>query len=290
MAVQVRLTVHFSTNGSMGNSSQIKEWKTLEALVAQARNQSRMLTNFFPDEQRMSGWCTNGKLTCGAFGKTTCLVHDQGTFSNLYFLTEKAECLQEDVGEFLKTCGDARIVVDVLGPDRVRIPLEEALKSNGFSLQTVLQRMGRKTPAEVVDADMAVVCATDADVGSVKALLDEYFNAEQEQLPTADELKRWVERGELKIVRHDDAGVDGFVIYDLSPAQLYLRYWFVHPEARGNGIGGKLMRTMFAAAAQTKRQYFWVKTDNENAIIRYQHYGFGMEPMKDSVWARGGKE
>lgn len=255
--------------------------------VAQARNAGRTLTNFFPDELRMSPWCANETLSCGEAGKTTFLVHDQGSFSNLYFLSEKVECMREDVGEFLKTRGDERLVVDVLGPDCMRISLEEALSANGFSVQTVLQRMGRKTPAEAVKADAAVVDATDADVAKVKALLDEYFNAEQEQLPTADELKWWVERGELKIVRHDDGGVVGFVIYDLSHAQLYLRYWFVHPEVRGKGLGGKLMRTMFAAAVQTKRQYFWVKTDNENAIIRYQHYGFELEPMKDSVWARG---
>lgn len=258
--------------------------------VAQARNFGRILTNFFPDELRMSPWCANETLSCGEAGKTTFLVHDQGSFSNLYFLSEKVECMREDVGEFLKTRGGERVVVDVLGPDRVRNPLEEALSANGFSIQTVLQRMGRKTPEEVIVADALVVSATDADVDIVNGLLGEYFNAEQEQLPTANALKRWAERGELKIVRNVTGGVDGFVIYDLSPAQLYLRYWFVHPEARGRGVGGKLMRTMFAAAAQTKRQYFWVKTDNENAIIRYQHYGFGMEPIKNSVWARGGKE
>lgn len=265
------------------------EWEDVIREVARAYDANRVLTNFFPDKLRMSQWCANGALSCGELGKTTFLIHDQGAFSNLYFLTEKAECLREDVGEFLRMRGDERVVVDVLGPDRARIPQEEALEANSFSLQTVLQRMGRKTPEEVVIADASVVSATDADVGNVQALLDEYFNAEQEQLPIADELNRWAERGELKVVRNETRGVDGFVIYDLSPAQLYLRYWFVHPEARGKGVGGRLMRTMFAAAVTTKRQYFWVKTDNENAIIRYQHYGFGMEPMKNSVWARGGK-
>lgn len=268
----------------------IRSWEEVVREVAQARNAGRTLTNFFPDERRMSPWCENGTLRCGESGKTTFLVHDQGAFSNLYFLTESAECLQEDVGEFLKTRGDGRLVVDVLGPDRVRIPLEEALMANGFSVQTVLQRMGRKTPMEAVEADVAVVDARDADVGKVKALLDEYFNAEQEQLPTERELRHWIGRGELKVVRNVEDGVEGFVIYDLSPAQLYLRYWFVHPKARGKGLGGKLMRTMFAAAVQTKRQYFWVKTDNENAIIRYLHYGFELEPMKDSVWARGAEK
>lgn len=271
----------------MDSHHQIVDWESVKSLVAISRDQGRTLTNFFPDERRMLPWCTNGTLSCGEVGRTTFLVHDQGAFSNLYFLTEKAECLREDVREFLKTRGDERVVVDVLGLDRVRIPVEEALVANGFAVQTVLQRMGRKTPTEAVEADVAVVDATDADVAKVKTLLDEYFNAEQEQLPTEDELRYWTGRGELKVVRSAENSVDGFVIYDLSPAQLYLRYWFVHSRTRGKGVGGKLMRTMFAAAAQTKRQYFWVKTDNENAIIRYQHYGFGLEPMKDSVWARG---
>ena len=45
------------------------------------------------------------------------------------------------------------------------------------------------------------------------------------------------------------------------------------------------MRSMFAAGSNTKRQYFWVKADNENAIKRYQHYGFAFEPLKDVVLA-----
>ena len=78
----------------------------------------------------------------------------------------------------------------------------------------------------------------------------------------------------------------GFVIFDLLPATLYLRYWFAHPVARGKGVGGRLLKAMFAAGSDTKRQYFWVKTDNENAIKRYQHYGFAFEPMKDVVMAQ----
>ena len=47
------------------------------------------------------------------------------------------------------------------------------------------------------------------------------------------------------------------------------------------------MRLMFAMGANTKRQYFWVKTDNENAIKRYRHYGFEFEELKDTVLAYG---
>ena len=91
------------------------------------------------------------------------------------------------------------------------------------------------------------------------------------------------------LVARDGTGHDitGFVIFDLSPAALYLRYWFVSPGARGGGVGGKLMRSMFAAGLSTKRQYFWVKTDNENAIKRYRHYGFEFEELKDTVLAYG---
>ena len=110
---------------------------------------------------------------------------------------------------------------------------------------------------------------------------------EKEQIPSVEEIEKWIDKQAIYVVRGNaDEPILGFVIFDLSPATLYLRYWFVHPSARGKGVGGRLLKAMFAAGRDTKRQYFWVKADNDNAIKRYQHYGFNFEPMKDVVMAR----
>lgn len=265
------------------------DWEAVQKVVADARNRGAMMSNFFQSE---------GSFDVEVVGETTFLFKQEAGFWHLYFFTKSAEDLSHDL-ELLNGEAGQRIVVDVLGPDRIREPLENAFKSANWEVLTVLQRMGRKTPeamSECLNSEslngVVVEKATIADVPQVQAWFGEFFDAEQEQLPDDRQVGEWLEKGTLMVARnggvrsHRPIGVgamSGFVAFDLSPAQLYLRYWFVHPSARGTGVGGALMRAMFAAGANTKRQYFWVKTDNENAIKRYQHYGFQFESMKNTV-------
>ena len=261
-------------------------WEEVLELVAQARNEGLGVTNFFPDEVRMSAWCRDGVFYGVRHGDTQFFVRRQPTFSNVYFVSRSVGALGEDWKTFASENGSGKWIVDLIGPDRVRQPLEDVMSSVGFSRLTTLQRMGRKTPEDVEEPSPDVECATLKDAEKIKELLDEFFIAEEEQIPSLEEIRKWIEAQSLYVIRGGVANpIDGFVIFDLSPAMLYLRYWFVHPSARGKGVGGRLLKAMFAAGRTTKRQYFWVKTDNENAIKRYRHYGFEFEPMKDVVMA-----
>lgn len=264
----------------------LQTWTDVQELVAQARNEGLVATNFFPDEARMSAWCRDGAFYEVRCGETQFFVRRQPTFSNVYFMSRSADALGNDWKSFASEYGNGKWIVDLIGPDRVRQPLEDVMSSVGFSRLTTLQRMRRKTPEDVELSSPDVERATLNDAEKIKELLDAYFIAEEEQIPSVEEIRKWIVAQSLYVMRGGAANpIDGFVIFDLSPATLYLRYWFVHPSARGKGVGGRLLKAMFAAGRDTKRQYFWVKTDNENAIKRYQHYGFAFEPMKDVVMA-----
>lgn len=275
--------------GSIGNAKLMKPlltWEEVLELVAQARNEGLGVTNFFPDEVRMSAWCRDGVFYGVRYGDTQFFVRRQPTFSNVCFVSRSAGALGEDWKTFASKNGNGKWIVDLIGPDRVRQPLEDTMSSVGFSRLTTLQRMGRKTPEDVAEFSPDMEHATLDDAEKIKELLDAHFIAEEEQIPSLEEIRKWIGIQSLFVMRGGAVNsIDGFVIFDLSPAMLYLRYWFVHPSARGKGIGGRLLKAMFAAGCTTKRQYFWVKTDNENAIKRYRHYGFEFEPMKDVVMA-----
>ena len=263
----------------------IRTWEAVVRCVAEARNRGRMVSNFFPDEKRMTRWCESGAFAHEERGETTFFLRRQKAFSNIYFLSTSAEAIAKDVPDFVEG-RSGRLVVDVLGRDAVREPQEMAFKSAGFCALTMLQRMSRRTPTEAYVQESGIEVAQAADATAIHDLLTSNFIAEEEQLPALEEVQDRVAARTLLIARDGKSqGINGFVIFDLSPAALYLRYWFVSPDARGKGIGGKLMRSMFAAGMSTKRQYFWVKTDNENAIKRYRHYGFEFEPLKDAVMA-----
>lgn len=272
---------------SLAQMNLLPTWVDVQELVAQARNEGLVVSNFFLDEARMSAWCRDGAFFGERCHETQFFVRRQPTFSNVYFMSRSAEALGEAWKVFASEAGKGKWIVDLIGPDRILQPLEEVMSTVGFLRLTTLQRMGRKTPEDLAERMSDVECATVGDASAIKCLLDTYFVAEEEQIPSAEEIGRWIEEEAIYVVRGNvDNPVLGLVIFDLSPAALYLRFWFVHPNARGKGVGGRLLKAMFAAGCGTKRQYFWVRTDNDNAIKRYQHYGFQFEPMKDVVMAQ----
>ena len=90
-------------------------------------------------------------------------------------------------------------------------------------------------------------------------------------------------KGTVLAVYKEEGEIIGFVIFESSRSTHYLRYWFVHPKHRDKKIGSILLKTFFYEGRNTRRQLFWVITDNENAVKRYEHYGFKNEAMKDYV-------
>ena len=263
-----------------------RTWEDVVRCVAESRDKGRMLSNFFPDEKRMNRWCDSGSFSYVELGETTFLKRRQECFSNIYFLSSSVEALAKDAVLLISANNSTRMVVDVLGRDAMREPVEGVFKSIGFSTLTTLQRMSRRTPSVQYSSEIGIEVASPSDAYAIHRLLTDNFVAEEEQIPCLAEIEDWIAAQSILVARGDN-GIKGFVIFDLSPAALYLRYWFVSPDARGGGIGGKLMRSMFAMGANTKRQYFWVKTANENAIKRYRHYGFEFEELKDTVLAYG---
>lgn len=252
-----------------------------------ARNGGLTRTNFFPDEQRMSPWCHDGTFYGARTECTQFFLHDCGAFANLFFLTRQPRDLAADLARLVDRLTHRRVIADVVGPDEIRVALVDSFLQAGFQQVAELRRMGRCTPTESLPLESDASSATEGDIPVIQHFFAHHFNAEVEQLPTEAELAHWISRDELLVRRERTGQLAGFVIFDLTPASLYLRYWFVAPEARGTGVGGALMRTMFVRAAKTKRQYLWVLSDNQAAIIRYQHYGFSFEAMKDCVMATG---
>ena len=272
----------------MADMTNFRTWEEVVRCVAESRDKGRKVSNFFPDESRMTRWCESGTFSYVELGESTFLMRRQESFSNIYFLSSSVESLAKDASLLISGNGSARMVVDVLGRDAMREPIEEVFRSMGFVTLTTLQRMSRRTPNAQYSAESGIEVATQPDAPAIHRLLTDNFIAEEEQIPCLVEIEDWIAARSIFVAR-DGVGQDiqGFVIFDLLPATLYLRYWFVSLDARGNGVGGKLMRSMFATGANTKRQYFWVKTDNENAIKRYRHYCFEFEELKDTVLAYG---
>ena len=179
----------------------VRTWDDVVHHVAVARDKGRMVSNFFPDEKRMTRWCVNGTFAYGECDDTTFFLHRQETFSNLYFLSTGTEALAKDVVAFLGANKVGRLVVDVLGRDNMREPLEAVFKDMGFNVLTTLQRMSRRTPTEEHVCENGIDVAETADAKAIHDLLTANFIAEEEQLPSFEEVQDWISTQTLLVAR-----------------------------------------------------------------------------------------
>jgi len=77
--------------------------------------------------------------------------------------------------------------------------------------------------------------------------------------------------------------VGGVLVFEVIGFTSLLRYWYVNPAYRDQGIGAQLIRTFFQLSRGTKRILLWVVSNNGDAIARYQHYAFTRERLVDCV-------
>ena len=265
------------------------DWRQVLDSVSDARNRGFAFANFYADEERMREWCEDGSFAKRETRDAMLFVHRRSTFSNVFYFARDLEAMGKALEEATASAGrDRCAVIDAIGPDAVRLPVVLRCQKAGFAKVSELVRMSRKTPGGAFANSSGVESATVQDTPRLQDLLERHFEPKVDQLPSAAELERWISRGGVKVSRNAEGLADGFIIYDCRPASLYLRYWFVDPSSRGKGVGSRLANAMFADAAHTKRQYFWVKTGNQDAIDKYLHYGFAFESMKDTVLASAG--
>jgi ribosomal protein S18 acetylase RimI-like enzyme len=184
----------------------------------------------------------------------------------------------------LAITGDDTLVVDIVTKNEL-CEEKRVFEEHRFNIYTSLIRMSYYGNNHHLDGSnsTAVRNATPEDTTAVMELLTFYFDPRAEQLPDMEELTEWIRNS--NIILFEKLGkVAGFIIYDLKPKTLYLRYWFVHPDYRDLKIGSHLFKEFLSRGKDTQRKMFWVIRTNQNAINRYLHYGFKEENMYNFVF------
>lgn len=241
------------------------------------------ITNIFFDAVAVDLWGYDNKVvTFYAFDKSLFVVRENEGFHNLYFVSTTHAQLEENLNAFMLTNNiQPPLVVDIVGRDKDIAILKETLVGCGFSQYCSLVRMSRAVEKEEPQQG-EITYASKEDSKQIDDLLLQYFDPLCEQLPTLRQIEQWIEQKRI-LLRKIDGEIDGFLIFEITGVTSYLRYWFTHPDYRNQKVGSSLLRQFFAESNSTKRQIFWVIESNENAIKRYEHYGFVTEKMYDKV-------
>lgn len=251
----------------------------LQEMSAEIRALRRgFLTNFFPDPVKHGLWIAKGDCLAERVGDTLFVVKKSPSFANVFFCAAQ-DTFSADLSEFLRQHEGQTLLFDIVGRDIQCGPMVTLFQEKGCREAASLVRMTRQS-APIEDApDDGVKKATEADVKALSALLHAHFDEKTEQLPYDEELLDLVHKGQILFCEE----LAGFLIYERNASTLYLRYWFTHPEHRNQKVGSRLLRRFLQEGKDTARQILWVIRSNENAIVRYSHYGFQPENMFDFV-------
>lgn len=241
-----------------------------------------LLTNFFPNPARHGLWIEKGDCFTERVENSLFIVKKSPSFWSVFFCSANQGELGSDWKAFVSRHPGVTMVSDIVGREGQCGPLAGLLMAAGCRETASLVRMTRMTEPMSFAPDASVRFATGRDLPRIKGLLHQFFDERTEQLPYDEELAAFMAHHWI-LVCEEDGNLAGFLIFELSSATLYLRYWFTHPDFRGRKVGSRLMRRFFEEGKETRRQILWVMRTNGDAMEKYRHYGFVEEDMFDHV-------
>ncbi len=261
----------------------VKSFEELQQQVAEIRSlRLGFITNFFADPVKHTLWIKKGDCFTERVNNTLFIIKQNPTFRNVFYCSTTVNELGDDVHALQGKYPDLTMMFDIVGREVQCMPMVEMFKTKGCKEATSLVRMTRTTEPMDFAPDASVRYASEKDLSIISQYLHEYFDERTEQIPYDEELMDYAQRGHV-LVCEESGQIAGFVVFELNATTLYLRYWFTHPDYRDRKVGSRLLRRFFEEGKDTKRQLFWVIRTNENAIVRYKHYGFTEENMFDYV-------
>ena len=238
-------------------------------------------TNFFWDEQKHPYWILDNSFFYEKCENCYILFHQNIGFTNIFYISTSLDAFSEAYRQI--TLNNDH-VIDVVCRNEGKGELD-ILKELGYEPYKCLYRMSHigLLADDNWEKTDEVGYAHDLDVNSVYEALHQDFDPICEQLPSLQEVRDFANRQQILMIK-DGEKLCGFLIYELSGTTTwYLRYWYTSPEYRNMKIGAKLLKASLVDGKATKRQQLWVISDNENAIKRYEHYGFVKEKIYDYV-------
>ncbi len=243
-------------------------------------------TNFFPVQTKLQKWIDHEELVVESRTETAFFFRRDRGFWHLYYCAASVSALQAGLVALpdLKT---RPVVTDLVGDEKALGSVRPALESAGFRHYTQLQRMMRMNqsqPQATAKPETSIGFAEAADAPAALALIESAFDHYSEQLPTPYEIKAAIENHQVLAAKHDGA-LAGLLFFETQGFTSAIRFWAVGEQFRDLHCGSALIRRYFDAHSAVRRFTLWVNSANENAIRKYQHYGYAPDGLLDYVLA-----
>ncbi len=170
------------------------------------------------------------------------------------------------------------------------MPERKILSNLGFSLHSRVAMMTLAVPrAEGVDANGREYRVVRADAGAAEAvdrLYMQSFDLATDNPPVGRALQAAIADGQVWLLQHEDGDVCGAAVCEESGRSAWIRHLAVRANARGKGLGKRLMLGLLAGLPEGAEKRLWVKMDNAPAIKLYSNLGFLQDRRLMEIWVK----
>ena len=238
------------------------------------RNTSSKLTNFFPNKALHENWIKQNNFYYKEENNLLFIFHEKESHYETFYIAEDLNSVIRQL-KILKKSFQKPFVLEHVYKERKDLPI---------SLPTAkLKKMVKKISSLAEEPNNDIDKASLSDIPILTNIFTNYFNRFTERIPDEDELKNLIQSESVSVIRTEDS-IKGFIIYEVKGKSSHLRYWWINPRYRNQGIGSKLIKDFFKASKNCLMLYLWVFSDNEDAINKYLHYGFDFDGMTDDIY------
>jgi hypothetical protein len=258
--------------------------QVLDAIQVAKAGASAFCTNFFPAQGKLQAWIDHGELLIELRDRSAFFFRKDRDFWHLYFCASNMALLQQEI-KTLPPFVTERVAVDLVGAEAALGELLNVVESAGFRRYARLLRLSRsaQTAQPQTTADgVEVHCAEKTDCQAITDLVEGSFDRYADQLPMPYEIEAAVAARQVLAVKHEGT-LAALLFFESQGFTSTIRYWVVAEPFRSHRFGSALIRHYFATQSAVRRFILWVTVDNENAVLKYRHYGYVPDGLMDHV-------
>jgi hypothetical protein len=241
-------------------------------------------TNFFPVQSRLESWVAHGELTAETRDGVAFFLRIDRDFAHLYFCAANPPALGRELAQ-LPAIATHKLSTDLVGPEGSLTELLHLAEQCGFRRYSRLVRLARIastiTPSSV-KPEAAIELAAEGDVPEILGLIECSFDRFADQLPTLYEIEAAIASRQILLIKQNGQ-IAALLFFETQGLSSMIRYWLVASHFNSRGFGSALIRHYFSSQSAVRRFILWVTATNENALHKYQHYGYAPDGLVDHV-------
>lgn len=258
--------------------------EVLDAIQKIKAGATAFCTNFFPVQSKLESWVAHNELTTEPRDGVTFFLRKDRDFAHLYFCAASPAAFGREVRQ-LSAQSPHQLATDIVGPEASLAELLSLAQQGGFRRYSRLIRLARVASAVTspsVPQAAGIDVAAEGDAPEILRLIEGSFDRFADQLPTLHEIEAAIAARQILIIKLEGE-IAALLFFETQGLTSTIRYWLVAAQFHSRGFGSTLMRHYFLSQPAVRRFILWVTATNENAIRKYQHYGYAPDGLVDHV-------